>query len=154
MDKLEREVQRADRSHRPFTILLLDLDELKRINDHWGHLTGNRALKRLAAAISEECRSTDLAARFGGDEFAVVLIDSDKGMAQHVAQRIQNRLHVDHEQPTLGVSIGIGIYPDDGRTAADLIEAADRLLYLKKKELQARTGRTAAPEFHKENAAS
>jgi diguanylate cyclase (GGDEF)-like protein/PAS domain S-box-containing protein len=154
MDKLEREVQRAERSHRPFTILLLDLDELKRINDLWGHLTGNRALRRLATVISEECRSTDLPARFGSDEFAVVLIDSDEGMAHHVAQRIQNRLRADQEQPSLGVSIGIGIYPDDGRTTADLIEAADRLLYQRKKELQARTGQTFHQEIHKENAAS
>ena len=133
MDKLEKEVQRAERSHRSFTILLLDLNELKRINDLWGHLTGNRALKRLAAVISEECRSTDLAARFGGDEFAVVLIDSDEGMAQHVAERIQNRLRHDQEHPALGVSIGLGVYPDDGRTAAELIEAADRLLYRRKR---------------------
>jgi diguanylate cyclase (GGDEF)-like protein/PAS domain S-box-containing protein len=154
MDKLEREVQRAERSHRPFTVLLLDLDELKRINDLWGHLTGNRALKRLAAVIGEECRSTDVPARFGGDEFAVVLIDSDEGMAQHVAQRIQNRLRADQEQPALGVSIGMGIYPDDGRTAADLIEAADRLLYRRKKELRVRAGRAPKQEMHRENAAS
>lgn len=132
IDRLESEVRRAERSHRSFTLLLLDLDELKKINDLQGHLAGNRALKRLASVMNEHCRSTDLAARYGGDEFAVVLIDSDRGMAEQVAQRIENGLRADRQDPSLGVSIGIGIYPDDGRTAAELIEAADRQLYRRK----------------------
>ncbi len=133
MDRLEREVLRAGRSQRSFTLLLLDLDDLKRINDLRGHLAGNRALRRLAAVMNEHCRSTDLAARYGGDEFAVVMIDSDHGMAQNVAQRIEKRLRTDQEKPPLSVSIGIGVYPDDGRTPEELIEAADRRLYLRKK---------------------
>jgi len=133
MDTLEREVHRAGRSHHSFTLLLLDLDGLKRINDLQGHLAGNRALKRLAAVMNEHCRSTDLAVRYGGDEFAVVLIDSDKGMAEQVAQRIETGLRTDKEELALSVSIGVGIYPDDGRTAAELIEAADRRLYKCKK---------------------
>jgi diguanylate cyclase (GGDEF)-like protein len=112
---------------------LLDLDGLKRINDLHGHLAGNRALKRLAAVMNEHCRSTDLAVRYGGDEFAVVLIDSDKGMAEQVAHRIENGLRTDQGKPAVNVSIGIGIYPDDGRTAAELIEAADRQLYRSKR---------------------
>ena len=133
MDRLEREVRRADRSHHSFTLLLLDLDDLKRINDLQGHLTGNRALKRLAGVMNEHCRSTDLAARYGGDEFAVMLIDSDRGMAENVALRIENRLRTDTEKPALSVSIGVGVHPDDGRTAAELIEAADQRLYQRKR---------------------
>ncbi|HEV1994267.1 MAG TPA: diguanylate cyclase [Candidatus Acidoferrum sp.] len=129
MDRLEQEVHRAERSHHSFTVLLLDLDGLKRINDLHGHLAGNRALQRLAAVMNEHCRSTDLAVRYGGDEFAVVLIDSDKGMAEQVAQRIENGLRTDQGKPAISVTIGIGIYPDDGRTAAELIEAADQQLY-------------------------
>ena len=79
--------------------------------------------------MNEHCRSTDLAVRYGGDEFAVVLIDSDKGMAEQVARRIANGLRTDRMEPTLSVSIGIGVYPDDGRTATELIESADRQLY-------------------------
>ena len=133
MDRLEAEVRRADRSHHSFTLLLLDLDQLKRINDLQGHLVGNRALGRLAAVMKEHCRATDLAARYGGDEFAVLLIDSDRGMAEHVAQRIEQRLRSDHEKPQLSVSIGIGIYPDDGTTPAEIFEAADQRLYRRKK---------------------
>jgi diguanylate cyclase (GGDEF)-like protein/PAS domain S-box-containing protein len=143
MDRLECEVRRAERSHRSFTLLLLDLDELKRINDLHGHLAGNRALRRLAAVMNEHCRSTDLAARYGGDEFAAVLIDSDRGMAENVAQRIEQRLRSDPEKPALSVSIGIGVYPDDGRSPAELIEAADQHLYRRKKSQNQRT--VAAP---------
>jgi diguanylate cyclase (GGDEF)-like protein/PAS domain S-box-containing protein len=139
MDRLEREVHRAERSHHSFTLLLLDLDGLKRINDLQGHLAGNRALKRLAAVMNEHCRSTDLAVRYGGDEFAVVLIDSDKGMAEQVAQRIETGLQSDPNEPALSVSIGIAIYPYDGRTVAELIEAADRQLYKCKRAENRRT---------------
>jgi diguanylate cyclase (GGDEF)-like protein len=129
VDRLEQEVHRAERSHHSFTVMLVDLDGLKRINDLRGHVAGNRALQRLAAVMNEHCRSTDLAARYGGDEFAVVLIDSDKGMAEQVARRIENGLRSDLNKPAISASIGIGIYPDDGRTAAELIEAADQQLY-------------------------
>ena len=72
--------------------MLLDLDELKAINDKYGHLVGNRALKRLSEVIKDQSRATDVAARFGGDEFAVVLIDADPGMANRLAQRVENTL--------------------------------------------------------------
>jgi diguanylate cyclase (GGDEF)-like protein/PAS domain S-box-containing protein len=139
IDALEREVRRAERSRHSFTVLLLDLDELKKINDHHGHLAGNRALKRLAAVMKEQCRSTDLAARYGGDEFAALLIDSDMGMAEHVAQRIRNSLNEADETPELSVSIGIGVHPQDGRTVHDLLEAADQQLYQRKKLIKRRT---------------
>ena len=139
LDRFETEVRRAERNHRSFTLLLLDLDQLKRINDLQGHLAGNRALRRLAAVMKEHCRATDLAARYGGDEFAVLLIDSDRGMAEHVAERIEQRLRSDHEKPQLGVSIGVGVYPDDGRTTAEIIEAADQRLYRRKKNSSGRS---------------
>jgi diguanylate cyclase (GGDEF)-like protein len=99
MERLEQEVRRAERSHHSFTVLLLDLDGLKRINDLHGHLAGNRSLQRLAAVMNEHCRSTDLAVRYGGDEFAVVLMDSDKGMAEQVAHGIENGLRTDQRTP-------------------------------------------------------
>lgn len=138
MDTLERELRRADRGQHSFTVLLMDLDDLKRINDRLGHMAGNRALKRLAMVMKEQCRGTDLAARYGGDEFAVLLIESDEGMAQQVAQRIEARVRDDREEPLISVSIGMAIYPGDGRTAHDLLETADRQLYRRKKTGQSR----------------
>jgi len=126
-------VRRTERNLRQFTLLLLDLDDLKGINDRLGHMAGNRALKRLAAVLKEQCRGTDLAARYGGDEFAVVLIDSSLPMAEQVARRIEQRLQADAETPLLNVSIGIGLYPDDGRNAQELLEKTDRQLYQCKK---------------------
>jgi diguanylate cyclase (GGDEF)-like protein/PAS domain S-box-containing protein len=133
MDTLERELRRAERSRQTFTVLMLDLDELKKINDRLGHLEGNRALKRVAAALREQSRSTDLAARYGGDEFAVVLIDSDLGMAEQVAERITASLNREGVQPQLSVSIGVAIFPADGRTSQKLLEAADHKLYQSKR---------------------
>jgi diguanylate cyclase (GGDEF)-like protein/PAS domain S-box-containing protein len=134
LGELERELRRSDRSHRPFAVLLLDLDNLKMVNDRYGHLTGNRALKRLAAAMKEHSRSVDLAARYGGDEFALLLIDADPGMAEQVAERIAVCLRGDTEIPALTVSIGMAISPDDGRSVQEVLETADKRLYRRKGE--------------------
>jgi diguanylate cyclase (GGDEF)-like protein/PAS domain S-box-containing protein len=137
VNTLEHEVRRAERSHLRFTVLLIDVDDLKAINDRLGHLEGNRALKCVAGALKEQCRATDLAARYGGDEFGVVLIDSDAGMAEHVVARIETSLGKDTHGPKLSVSIGIGIFPEN-RTTQELLEAADRQLYQQKKCARAR----------------
>ena len=138
IDTMEREVRRAERSKHSFALLLLDLDGLKAVNDKYGHLVGNRALKRLSEAIKEHSRATDLAARYGGDEFAVVLIDADPGMANRIAQRVQKALRDGREQPALTVSIGMSASPEHGRTVPELLQAADRYLYKRKKAAHAR----------------
>lgn len=132
-DSLEREVLRAERTRSSFALLLIDLNDLKGINDRLGHLAGNRALKRLARVLKESCRASDLAARFGGDEFAVLLIDSDGNMADQVAARVENSLREEPQFPSLSVSMGISVYPQDAGSAQDLFEIADQRLYGNKK---------------------
>ena len=77
VETLEQEVRRTGRTGQPFALLLFDLGDLKTINDRFGHLTGNLALKRLAGVMKQHCRATELAARFGGDELAILLLDAD-----------------------------------------------------------------------------
>ena len=132
-DSLEREVRRADRTHHSFALLLLDLDDLKSINDRFGHLAGNHALNRLARVMKEHCRGPEIAARYGGDEFAILLLDADGSRAQNVAERISSCLRQQIDSPALSVSIGFSVYPADGLSAPQLLEAADKRLYQNKK---------------------
>jgi diguanylate cyclase (GGDEF)-like protein len=129
MEVLEGEIVRSDRTGRPFAVLFLDLDNLKRINDDLGHMTGSRALCRVGGALVQSCRALDTAARFGGDEFALVLPESDEEAARHVASRVAAELAADGEEPLLSVSIGVAVYPRDGLTAETLLARADALLY-------------------------
>jgi diguanylate cyclase (GGDEF)-like protein/PAS domain S-box-containing protein len=138
VDRLETEVRRAARSGRSFALLLLDMDGLKDINDRLGHLRGNRALKHLAGVIKETCRATDLAARYGGDEFGLLLIDADQQMTEHVAQRIRDGLRHEADSLPLTVSIGAAVYPEHGKTSQQLLEVADRRMYEDKKNSKAR----------------
>ena len=138
---LEHEVRRAERSNHPFALLLLDLNDLKRINDRWGHLAGNRALRRVSEVLKQQCRSADVPARYGGDEFAILLIDADPATARQIARRIDNALDRDREDPCVRVSIGISVFPENGSSARDLFEAADQDLYRNKKASSAHTAR-------------
>lgn len=128
-DTLAAEIRRSERTRRTFSLLLLDLDDLKKINDLYGHSAGSRALCRLADVLRTHCRLLDTAARYGGDEFAVILPESGGAAAAHVAHRISQELAGGSEKPPITVSIGSAVYPHDGETAEALLEAADRALY-------------------------
>lgn len=145
VDILQSELERSGRTNRSFSILLMDLDGLKRINDRHGHLVGSHALCRVAAILRLNCRSIDTAARYGGDEFALVLPETSETSAQQVAERVRDCLETDGEMPRLTLSVGIATFPKSGTTVQELLECADRALYemkgkSKKDKLQKRSG--------------
>jgi two-component system cell cycle response regulator len=129
---LHSEMRRSIRSDRPFAVLFLDLDRLKTINDRYGHLVGSRAICRVAEVIRGSCRAIDTAVRYGGDEFALILPETDEVAARRVARRIGERLAADPERPGISVSVGVALYPRDGDAAESLLGAADRDLYADK----------------------
>ncbi|MFZ0979142.1 MAG: diguanylate cyclase, partial [Candidatus Acidiferrales bacterium] len=133
IDTLDGEIRRFGRTERPFAVLLLDMDGLKQINDTYGHLTGSRALCRLADILRVHCRSMDTAARYGGDEFAVIIPETDVDDARRVVQRIQDRVARDTEHPPFTVSIGAAVYPENGGTRESVLIAADEELYRMKR---------------------
>ncbi len=126
---LEAELDRSRRTQRPFSVVLLDMDGLKTINDHYGHLTGSRAIVRLSKILRSHSRAIDTAARYGGDEFALVLPEAGPDIAGRVVSRIRERLSAEAEPPALSVSAGVAAFPEDGDTPEKLLGAADRALY-------------------------
>jgi diguanylate cyclase (GGDEF)-like protein len=126
---MESELDRSRRTHRPFSIVLMDMDGLKTINDRYGHLVGSRSLVRLGKILRNHSRAIDTPARYGGDEFALILPEAPKEIATRVAARIRERLSSETEEPMLSVSSGIAAYPEDGDTPEKLLGAADRALY-------------------------
>ena len=131
-DALHAEICRSKRTKREFSLVLLDLDGLKKINDRYGHLAGDRALCRLALILADCSRSIDTAARQGGDEFALVLPETGIAAATLVAHRICDLAAKDAEEPRLSVSVGVVSYTKDADTIGTMVRAADQALYAMK----------------------
>jgi diguanylate cyclase (GGDEF)-like protein/PAS domain S-box-containing protein len=146
VDVLHMEIKRCERTRRKFAVLLFDLDGLKFINDHYGHIQGNQALCRVADVLSFCCRDIDTAARFGGDEFALVLPETNAEAAKLVAQRICESVANDGKGPKLSISVGVAIYPQNGDSIEGLLREADSVLYAMKRRrvLPAESRRAAA----------
>ncbi|TMG48654.1 MAG: diguanylate cyclase [Chloroflexi bacterium] len=139
-DRLEEEVARAERHQSPLAVAFFDIDELKKVNDTYGHLAGNEVLRVLGQTITERVRTEDVPARYGGDEFAIVMPDTPREEAEKVVIRLMEILDAtDVKLPGGGAikmparSWGVSSYPMDGRTAEALVENADTRAYARKR---------------------
>ena len=130
----QAEVERARRFGRPLSVVLADFDLLRDVNNRYGHLMGDQMIRRVADAIRASLREYDVPARFGGDEFAVLMPETTLPEAMAVAERIRRGVEAivlksgDGTVPA-SVSIGVALFPAHGRTASDLLAAADRAVY-------------------------
>ena len=147
-EALQAEFCRSKRTGREFSLLLLDLDGLKNINDRYSHQAGDRALCRLAQMLKDCCRSVDTAARHGGDEFALVLPETSTAAAALVGRRICELLERETEEPVLSVSVGFASYPKDADTIGTLLYAADKSLYAIKSQKPQSLRRAIAMHGH------
>jgi diguanylate cyclase (GGDEF)-like protein len=140
--RLEEELERAKTSSQPFALLMLDLDNFKLVNDTYGHLIGDEALRLVTGVLHSACRTTDVIGRYGGDEFMIVLPETTPAQAINVAERIDAELAAQELRPGGGAaiplhcSIGLATFPRDGDSAADLVAKADAALYQSKRQGQ------------------
>ena len=151
-DNLEKEVQRAGRYRRVFSLLLLDLDDFKGYNDTYGHLQGDEALKDIGRLLLASTRRADIVARFGGEEFVVLLPEINAQGALVVAEKIRTAVE---QYPFAGrttppgdkmtVTLGLATYPTDSEDGLELVDLADRALYLGKQQGGNRTCATPGP---------
>jgi diguanylate cyclase (GGDEF)-like protein len=132
IEALQSELERSGRTNRQFSVLLMDLDKLKQINDRHGHQTGTRAICRVAEVLRQHCRAIDTAARYGGDEFSLLLPETNDAAARRVAARISQHLAASTEEPKLTVSIGVATHPSCGTSVQQLLDSADQELYAQK----------------------
>jgi len=138
LQALEHETQRAERFGKPMSVLFLDLDYFKRVNDQHGHLVGSRVLRRLSEVFADCVRQVDTLARYGGDEFTIVLVDTGHEGGRVVAERIRKTVAETifegvHGTPIrLTISIGVAVYPEHSRGHDGLLDLSDKAMYLAK----------------------
>ncbi|HVU51024.1 MAG TPA: sensor domain-containing diguanylate cyclase [Polyangia bacterium] len=128
---------RAERHKFPVSLILTDIDHFKKVNDTYGHPTGDEVLRRVAAILKASARKIDICARYGGEEFAIVLESTDREGARQLAERIRNEVAQQTFQSSKGpfkatLSLGISTFPEDGREKAELIAHSDQCLYAAK----------------------
>lgn len=144
MRELERHIELFKRYHHPFSIIMLDMDNLKWLNDTHGHAAGDAALRHVATLMQASIRDVDIACRFGGDEFVILMPETEKQVVEIVAARIaeslqKTKLKIDHSLLTLEVTVGSASCPEDGTDAEQLLQEADASLY-RLKAAKARNG--------------
>jgi diguanylate cyclase (GGDEF)-like protein len=139
MEKLSEEYKRIDRERRPFSILLMDIDKFKNVNDTYGHPVGDLAIKAVANVLRESARATDFAARYGGEEFAVGMVDTSIKGAEQMAERVRAIMEktvvtrIGSRDLVVTLSIGVSSFPEDTENTADLVTMADNALYQAKR---------------------
>ena len=132
---LKHEVLRSRRHRLQLSLVMLDIDDFKRLNDTRGHLEGDRVLMRTARLIGESLREIDVAGRYGGEEFAVMLPETARTGAHVVAERVRRRIAAafGRRSPAVTVSAGVASFPEDGKSVDELVERADEALYRSKR---------------------
>ncbi|MCK4763986.1 MAG: diguanylate cyclase [Candidatus Aminicenantes bacterium] len=139
-EMLQQEIERHHRYNRPLSLLMIDIDDFKQVNDSYGHLVGDQVLKQISTLLKESVRSCDMVARYGGEEFAVILPETAEEKAIKVSERIVSttRGHefklIEGEAPqNLSVTVGLASFPKDAEESRQLIEYSDHALYAGKK---------------------
>jgi diguanylate cyclase (GGDEF)-like protein len=148
-DRLRHAISQAQRNGQRIGVLMMDMDGLKQINDHYGHRAGDAAIREFAARISQDARQSDTAARLGGDEFGFVLstVEDRESAAlagQRIAERSDRPFSFANQPLEMGASIGVALYPDDGEDPDVLVEKADQAMYVMKRERKRGRGSPAA----------
>lgn len=134
-ETLERELLRAERKRQMLGIIMLDVDNLKQFNDTWGHAEGDETLRKLGSLLFNQVRAEDIACRYGGDEFVLILPDASRDVTFERAERIcelakRLRMHFDGHTLTLAtLSLGVAVFPEHGQTSTAILRAADTALY-------------------------
>jgi diguanylate cyclase (GGDEF)-like protein len=140
MEKLNEEYRRIDRESRPFSVLLMDIDKFKNVNDTYGHPVGDVAIKAVAKVLKETVRTTDFVARYGGEEFAVGMVDSGREGARQMAERVRSIMEktvvtrIGAKDLIVTLSIGVSSFPEDNGKVTDMVTMADNALYQAKKD--------------------
>ncbi len=140
VQKLEEEKRRASRYNLPLSLIMVDIDWFKQLNDTYGHESGNLVLKHLSGIIKQCIRDVDIFARYGGEEFAVILPQTPQEDARLIGERIRSKVEqfifhsIKNEEISITVSVGLSSYPENGRSHEELVSLADQALYRAKGE--------------------
>ena len=135
VQKLQEEKRRALRYDLPLSLIMVDIDWFKKLNDNYGHEIGNEVLKQLANVIRRCIRDVDIFSRYGGEEFVIILPQTPRGEASHIGERIRSQVEQEiistgnGSKVKITVSVGVSSFPENGKSHEELVSVADQALY-------------------------